>query len=362
MANYEKAGVNRGAANESVKKIGFFVKKTFNKNVFGGFGSFSGAVDVSFLKKYKRPILVSTIDGVGTKVKIAKLRNKWGTVGQDIANHCSNDLLACGGKPLFFLDYIASSKINPRRIAEIVKGMSIACKKLDCPIIGGETAEMPGVYESGETDIAGCMVGVVDAPNFIDGKKIRAGDVLVGLASSGLHTNGYSLARNVLLKKKLDKKTARSVYTRYVSRLRRDNNIQYTLEYNKKILNDLLAVHKSYSKNVLDLMKQVEVKGIVHVTGGGFIENIPRILPRGVGVLVDKSAWRVPKIFQAIQKKGNVSWQEMFRVFNMGIGLVLVVKESDAKKAVGFLAKRKEKALKIGKAIKQREGRVLFHG
>ena len=334
MAGYGAAGVSRDAANESVKKIGFFVKKTFNKNVFGGFGSFSGAIDVSFLKKYRRPILVSTIDGVGTKVKIAKLRNKWDTVGQDIVNHCSNDILAVGGKPLFFLDYIASSKIEPKHVAQIVKGMGIACKELDCPLVGGETAEMPGVYESGETDIAGCMVGAVDAKNFVDGKKIRAGDALIGLASSGLHTNGYSLARKVLLESGVG----------------------------EKFLHELLLVHKSYSKNVLDLMESVEVKGIVHVTGGGFVENIPRILPKGIGVRIDKGAWGVPEIFRLISEKGNVGELEMFRVFNMGIGLILVVEESAAQKALGFLAKRKEKAFLIGKAIKQMEGRVLFHG
>ncbi|MBI2598158.1 MAG: phosphoribosylformylglycinamidine cyclo-ligase [Candidatus Diapherotrites archaeon] len=334
MNSYKKAGVNIDAGNAAVKRLRKHVKKTFNKTVVKEIGSFAGALNASFLKKFKKPLLVSTIDGVGTKVKIAKMTGTWHTVGADIVNHSSNDILALGASPLFFLDYIASSKIKPAQVAEIVRGMSIACKKLACPLIGGETAEMPGVYEKGEVDIAGCMVGVVDAKKIIDGSSIKGGDLLIGLASSGLHTNGYTLARKVLLKKM----------------------------GLKKILRKLLAVHKSYSKTILKLAQKIELRGIAHITGGGLVENIPRILPKGIGAEIDKSSWRVPKIFTLIQRNGKVQEAEMYHTFNMGIGLVLFVSPKNASMALKFLKKRKEKAFLIGKAIKNRKRTVEFYG
>ena len=333
MTSYKNAGVDIKASYESVKKIKIYAKDTFNKSVLQGVGAFSGAMDVSFLKKFKTPVLVSTIDGVGTKVKLATQSNVWHTIGQDIVNHCSNDLLVHGAKPLFFLDYLAFSSLAPKKVTQIVRGMSIACKKLGCVLIGGETAQMPEVYRKKEFDIAGCMVGATDEKNLVTGKSIMVGDILIGLGSNGLHTNGFSLARKVLLKKK-----------------------------NKKILKELLKIHKSYSKNVLALLKKVKINGMVHVTGGGLIDNTPRILPQRMGVLINKSSFKPPKIFSLIQKKGHVSEAEMFRTFNMGIGFVIVVSPKHAKKAVSFLKKRKEKVFLIGKVIKERLSRALFYG
>lgn len=334
MTTYKKTGVNIDAAKKSVKKIGVLAKSTFNERVLQGIGGFSGAVDVSFLKKFEHPVLVSTIDGVGTKVKIAQLLEKWDTVGADIVNHCSNDLLALGAKPLFFVDYIAAEKLDAKKVASIVRGMSVACRKLDCPLIGGETAQMPGVYGKSETDIAGCMVGVVEKNDLVDGSKIMENNILLGLGSSGLHTNGYTLARKVLLKNKNE----------------------------KKVLNELLSVHRSYSKNILDLMKTIRVNGIAHITGGGLTENIPRILPKNIGVVIDRFSWGIPKIFLKIMEQGQVGEEEMFRVFNMGIGLVLIVPAENSKKAFDFLKERKEKVFLIGKTINDPKKRVSYFG
>jgi len=331
MSSYKDAGVDIDAGNESVKRIKGLVKETHNPHVLTGLGSFGGAYSLAKVSKMKNPVLVSTIDGVGTKLKVASAMQNWKTIGEDIVNHCSDDILAMGAKPLFFLDYLASDSILPKNVQDIVSGMAKACKEVDCALIGGETAEMPGVYSKGEHDVVGCMVGVVEKSKIIDGSKIKSGDVLIGLASNGLHTNGYSLARYVLFEK---------------SHL---NPKDYFKEFGGTLGDELLKVHKSYSKNVLGLIEKIKVKGIAHITGGGLVENIPRILPKGLDAEYDYSSIEVPYIFKLIQSSREIDEKEMFRVFNMGVGLVLVMSKADAPKAIDFLNKKGEKAWILGK-------------
>jgi phosphoribosylformylglycinamidine cyclo-ligase len=335
MISYKEAGVDINAGNEAEELIGKVVKSTYNKNVIAGVGAFGAAFSLKDAFKMKEPVIVSTVDGVGTKLKVAALMKKWDTIGQDIVNHCSNDILAMGAKPLFFMDYIAAEKINPSRIAEIVKGMAKACKELDCSLIGGETAEMPGVYLEDEHDVVGMMVGIVERKKMIDGSKIKEGDVLIGLASTGLHTNGYSLARKVLFN---EAGLGVNDFSDYLGRT---------------IGEALLEPHKSYSKPVLSLMKKIEVKGIAHITGGGLGENVPRIIPKNLTPDFDLNSIHTPKIFKLIQEKGNVSNEEMFKTFNMGVGLVLVVKKTDANATIEFLKKNGETAWLLGKITKK---------
>ncbi len=312
MANYKDAGVNIAAADLATSKFKKHVKKTLTKDVLLGVGAFGGAIDVSSLKKMKSPVLVSSIDGVGTKIKIAAATNKWDTVGKDLVNHCANDILCSGAKPLFFLDYIASSKLEPEIVESIVKGMSEACIELGIPLLGGETAEMPGVYAEKEHDVVGCIIGVADREDLLNGSKIKKGDVLLGLESNGLHTNGYSLARKVLLE---------------IANYELNAPIK---ELGKTLGEELLKVHRTYSKEVLALRKKFRINGITHITGGGLVDNVPRTLPKGLGAKILKSKIKVPKIFRLIKLNGKVDDVEMFKVFNMGIGLVLVVSSNDA--------------------------------
>ena len=318
------------AGNTSEEIITEAVKKTYNPNVMMGVGGFGAVYSLAKVKKMKNPLLVATTDGVGTKLKVAAMMNKFDTVGQDIVNHCSNDLLAMGAEPLFFLDYIASSSIDLGRVGEIVKGMADACEKIVCPLIGGETAEMPGVYREGEHDIVGFMVGVVEKKKLLDGSAIKKGDVLIGMASNGLHTNGYSLARKVLFDK------AEYKVSNYIE------------DIGATIGDELLKVHKSYSNNVLALMKKVRVKGVAHITGGGLVENLPRIMPPKLQASLKHSSIEFPPIFKLIQRLGHISTEEMFHTFNVGIGLVIVVARRDTKKTIEFLRKRGEKAWQIG--------------
>ena len=333
MASYKDAGVDIDAGNESVRLIKDKIKTTFNKNVLTGIGAFGGAFSLAGLKGMKEPVLVSTIDGVGTKLKVAAKAGKWNNVGRDIVNHCSNDILGLGAKPLFFLDYIAASKIEPKRIEEIVSGMADACKEFGCALIGGETAEMPGVYEKGEHDLAGCMIGVVDRKKIIDGSKIKKGDCLIGIASNGLHTNGYSLARKVLFE-----------------------DAGFSVEDSPAGLGTtlgeaLLQSHRSYSKVVLALSEKISVKGIAHITGGGLIENVPRIIPSGLKAEFDYTSIPKQPIFELLKEKGELPDSELYRVFSMGVGLVVVVKKSDASFAVDFLSKKGEIAWVFGRVM-----------
>src|SRR3989344_3589160 len=331
---YENAGVNIGAGNEAVARIKKHVKATHSGIVLGDFANFAGVVSLKKFSKMKEPLLVSTMDGVGTKIKIAAAMNKWDTVGQDIVNHCSNDVLPVGAEPLFFLDYIAASKIKAENVESIVSGMSKACKEVGCALIGGETAEMPSVYAEGEHDIAGCMVGIVDRKESIDSSKIKAGDILLALPSNGLHTNGYSLARKVLIDESWM------------------NINEYVKELGCSVGEEMLKPHKSYSKSVLALNQKIKVKGIAHITGGGLVENIPRILPTGIGAEIDEQKIKVQPIFSMLQEKGNISREEKYRVFNMGVGLIIAVAKPDAEKAMKILAKSGQDSYYIGRAVK----------
>ena len=335
MSSYKEAGVDIDAGIKSVELIKKEVKTTHNSRVLNNIGAFGGLFSLSEVCKMKDPLLVSTIDGVGTKLKIASQMNKWQGVGEDIVNHCSDDILALGAKPLFFLDYLASDKLVPENIASVVSGMAKACREINCAIVGGETAEMPGVYKEKEHDIAGCMVGVVEKKKIIDGSKIKENDIIIGLASNGLHTNGYSLARHVLFEKAKLKPT------------------DFVKELNNTVGDELLKVHKSYSKNVLALAEKIEIKGIAHITGGGLVENVPRILPKSLKAEFDYSSIKVPEIFKLIQKQGNIAQEEMFRVFNMGVGLVIVIAKKDKEKAITFFNAVSENAWILGKIIKK---------
>ena len=332
--NYKDSGVDIDAGNEAVRRIKDKVKTTFSKEVVTGLGTFGAMYDASWLKDYKQPILVQSIDGVGTKLKIAKMAGKFETVGEDIVNHCCGDILCQGAKPLTFLDYIASDKLQPKEIEEMVMGMVKACQAAGVSLIGGETAEMPGVYEKGEHDIAGCILGVVEKDKIITGDKIKEGDMVLGLQSSGLHTNGFSLARKIFFE---------------INSYTVDNQFD---ELHFSLGKELLAPHKNYSKSVLPILDKYEVKGIAHITGGGLIENIPRILPQKTSVEIKKHSWEILPIFKLIQRLGGIKEDEMYRVFNMGIGLVIIVGTKNLEPVKKLLANAGEKVNEIGRVVK----------
>lgn len=310
---YKKAGVDIDAGDETIRRIKGLVRSTFNERVLSDLGLFGGFFDAKF-SEYNHPVLVSSTDGVGTKLKIAFLMNKHDTVGQCLVNHCVNDILTSGAKPLFFLDYFATGKLYPEVAFQVVSGFVEACRNNECVLIGGETAEMPSFYSDSEYDISGTIVGIVEKDKIINGKKIQRGDVLIGLKSNGLHTNGYSLARAVLLEKfSLD---------------------DYFPELNSTLGEELLRVHKSYLKVATPLLQEGIIDGVSHITGGGIIGNSIRILPEGLGLKIDWNAWEIPFIFELIQREGNISDDEMRRVFNLGIGLVLFTKPEFADKVV----------------------------
>src|SRR3989338_3338976 len=292
---YKDAGVDVDEWNKTEDAIGSYVKSTFTKNVLGEFGSFGGLFELD--KKYKNPVLVSSTDGVGTKLKIAVLANMHDTVGQDLVNHCVNDILVQGAEPLFFLDYIGTGKLKKENIVELIKGFAKACKENGCALVGGETAELPKLYQPGDYDLAGFIVGVVEKDKLIDGSKIKAGDKLLALKSSGLHTNGYSLAIKVLLDHAGYKLTDK------IPELVNDNE---GLKYST--LGDaLLAVHRSYLHEIKKLFAAgIEVKGLSHITGGGLVDNIPRILPKNTSALIDTKSWKVPALFRLIQKHAEI--------------------------------------------------------
>ncbi len=308
---YADAGVDISAGNRAVELIRQSVQDTFRPGVLAGIGGFGGlfALDTG---KYREPVLVSGTDGVGTKLRIAFLTGKHDTIGIDVVAMCVNDILTLGAEPLFFLDYLATGKLEPEQVAEIVNGVAAGCRLAGCALIGGETAEMPGFYAPGEYDIAGFAVGVVERDKIIDGKKIIPGDLLIGLAASGLHSNGFSLARRVLLEK--DE--------------RRVDRVHPALGCT--IGEELLRPTRIYVSLVLPLLEKFAIKGIAHITGGGLLENVPRILPPGTAVQIDTGAWQIPPVFRIIAEEGPVEKEEMFRVFNMGIGMVLVVAKEQA--------------------------------
>ena len=312
---YKDAGVDIAAGNEMVNRIKPLVKSTFNEKVLSEIGLFGGFYDGTF-PEMKHPILVASTDGVGTKLKVAFMMNKHNTVGQCLVNHCVDDILCCGAKPLFFLDYFATGKLNPNVGVEVVEGFVAACKENKCALIGGETAEMPSLYQDGEYDMSGTIVGVVDKEKIVNGKKIKAGDILIGLKSTGLHTNGYSLARKVLFPKYDVNQTVAELGTTV-------GGLEITVG------EALLAVHCSYLNEVLPLVEAEKLNGISHITGGGMIGNISRILPTDCKLEIDWHSWERLPIFDLIQKEGNIAEDEMRMAFNLGIGMVLVVSEEN---------------------------------
>ena len=333
MINYKNSGVDIDAGNEAVKRIKDKVKATFDKNVVTGLGTFGAMYNASWLKDYQEPILVQSIDGVGTKLKVAQMAGNLTMVGEDIVNHSCNDILCQGAKPLTFLDYIAADKVSPKEIKDMVSGMVKACKEAGVSLIGGETAEMPGVYLPGEHDIAGCITGVVEKEKIITGDKIKEGDTVLGLASVGLHTNGFSLARKIFFES-----GEYNVDSRF-------EELHFSLG------KELLVPHHNYAPAVLPILEKYEIKGIAHITGGGLVENVPRDLPAGLSLQITKNSWPVLPIFKLIKRLGNVAEEEMYRVFNMGIGLVLIV-GADFKSVKADLEKAGEKVYEIGKIVK----------
>lgn len=314
MSNsYKKAGVDIDAGDKIVKKIKEFAKSTFNTNVLSDIGLFGGFYEID-LSKYNNPVLVSSVDGVGTKLKIAFALDKHNTIGQDLVNHCVNDIAVCGAEPLYFLDYLAFGKLDPDKAAKIIEGFSIACKENGCALIGGETAEMPGMYDYNEYDMSGTIVGIVDKSRIINGNGIKKGDVLLGFTSNGLHTNGYSLARKVLFEK-----------------FNLSDNLN---ELNTTLGEELLRIHKSYLKLIYILKTNLDIKGFSHITGGGIVGNTKRILPDGLTLKINWEAWNIPAIFGLIQRSGNIRIEEMRKVFNLGIGLIAVISGSDVDKAI----------------------------
>ena len=328
--SYEASGVNLEAGYEVVSRIKKHVASTNRPGVMGNIGAFGGMFDLASLG-YKEPILVSGTDGVGTKLKIAFAIDKHDTIGIDAVAMCVNDVLAQGAEPLFFLDYVAVGKNEPAVVEAIVAGVAEGCRQAGCALIGGETAEMPGMYQPGDYDIAGFTVGAVDRCNLIDGSKVKTGDVLVGIASSGVHSNGFSLVRKVVA----------------------DAGLEFDKKYEETgdltLGEMLLTPTRIYVKPVLDVIRNVDVHGVAHITGGGFDENIPRILHEGQGIEVKEGSWEILPVFRLLEKYGNVPHREMFNIFNMGIGMVLAVDEKDAAKAIEILEKHGEKATVIGK-------------
>ena len=309
--SYSDAGVDIDAATRATDKIKELARRTFNERTLSEIGSFGGMFDGSF-PKLKQPVLVASADGVGTKLKIAFVTGVHNTVGRDLVNHCVNDILVQGARPLFFLDYIATGKLSPDVVASIIEGVTNGCRENGTVLLGGETAEMPGFYHEGEYDIAGFIVGVVDREKIIDGKTIAAGDVLLALPSAGLHTNGYSLARKLFFE-----------VAGYEPQTRLPGLEMTAGEA-------LLLPHLSYLKALEGLLDRGLIKGLAHITGGGLTDNIPRILPEGTAVKIEKGSWPVPPLFELLRRLGNVSESEMYRTFNMGVGMVIVCSPSDA--------------------------------
>jgi len=329
---YASAGVDVDLGNKLKRGIHSLVRQTHGPLVLGKIGGFGGLFRANF-HGIREPVLVASIDGVGTKLRVAFALNKHDTVGADLVNHCADDIAVLGARPLFFLDYIGCGKLEPRVFRQLLRGFSRASRSAGCALIGGETAQMPGMYRKGEYDLAGCIIGVVDRGNIIDGRKIRPGDVILGLESNGLHTNGYSLAREILFRKMRLKVTSRVPGSA------------------KTVGQELLRVHKNYQP-LLAKIPSGMIKGLAHITGGGLIDNLPRTLPSNCDAVIETKSWRAPRIFRVLEKNGKVDPQEMYQVFNMGIGMVAVVSEVDAQRVMSML-----KAKRIGQ-IARGNGRV----
>ncbi|HEX8888121.1 MAG TPA: phosphoribosylformylglycinamidine cyclo-ligase [Pyrinomonadaceae bacterium] len=330
--SYSDAGVSIEKATAATEKIKQLARSTFNERTLSEIGSFGGMFDGAF-PNLRQPVLVASADGVGTKLKIAFLTETHNTVGRDLVNHCVNDILVQGARPLFFLDYIATGVLAPDVVAGIVEGITVGCRENNCVLLGGETAEMPGFYAEGEYDIAGFIVGVVDRTKVIDGRDITAGDVLLALPSVGLHTNGYSLARKLFLE---------------VAGYRAETNVP---ELNQTVGEALLEEHKSYLRPLEGLLDAGLIKGLAHITGGGLTDNVPRILPEGTSVLIERDTWPVLPVFKLMQEIGHVSDTEMFRTFNMGVGMVIISSANAADAIKSHLKERGESVYEIGRVI-----------
>jgi len=327
---YAASGVNISQGDKFVETIKPLVKSTFSKGVLSGIGNFGAFFNIS--NSFENPVFVASTDGIGTKLKIAYSYDKYDTIGEDIVNHCVNDIAVCGAKPLFFLDYLAFGKLNSKVAVDVVKGIVRGCKKNGCSLIGGETAEMPDVYGKDDFDLAGTIVGIVERKKIIDKKNVRNGDVLIGFRSTGLHTNGYSLARKVLLKKyKLNR---------------------FIPELKNTLGSELLKVHTSYLKVIQLLIKKFKVHSFSHITGGGILGNTKRVVPAGLKINIDWKMWKWPAIFNLIQRDGNISENEMRNVFNLGIGLIAIVSKRDVYKITSYLKKIKQKYFIIGNLTK----------
>ena len=335
--SYEQAGVNLEAGYEVVRRIKKHVASTERLGVMGNIGAFGGMFDLSALN-VKEPVLVSGTDGVGTKLKLAFAMDKHDTIGIDAVAMCVNDVLAQGAEPLYFLDYVAVGANEPAKIENIVAGVAEGCRQAGCALIGGETAEMPGMYTEGEYDIAGFTCGVVEKSQLIDGSKVKVGDVLVGIASSGVHSNGFSLVRKVVSDAGLDL-----------------HAVLPELDAERKLGEVLLTPTRIYVKQVLDVIRNCDVHGVAHITGGGFDENIPRILKPGQGIEVTEGSWEILPVFRMLEKYGKIAHREMFNIFNMGIGMVLAVDAAEADKAIEILKSHGERASVIGR-VTDKEG------
>jgi phosphoribosylformylglycinamidine cyclo-ligase len=337
---YADAGVDIGRANQTKKRVKYLAHKTFTRGVLSEIGGFGGlfAIDKA---KYADPVLVSSVDGVGTKLKVAFEMNLHSTIGADLVNHCVNDIAVQGAAPMFFMDYLATGHLDPAIAEKVVEGVADACKHNGCALIGGETAEMPGFYRDGEYDLAGFIVGVVERERIITGKNVQIGDVILGLPSNGLHTNGYSLARKLLFE------VAHYSAETYVN------------EIKNKVGNELMRTHKSYWPALKKLVDGECVTAMAHITGGGITENLPRVLPRGTAALIELGSWPVLPLFEHLQQLGNVPQDEMLRTFNMGLGMLLVVPAKKFKKTQTVLERVGEKAYTVGRIVKG-ERKVLY--
>ncbi len=336
---YKSAGVSIAAGQRATELMSAAVRSTYGPEVLKGMGAFGGLYSADVLKEMSHPVLVASTDGVGTKTLVAAKLNRWHTLGHDLVNHCVNDILVQGARPLFFLDYVAAAALDPEQIATIVNGVAAACRNVGCALLGGETAEMPGVYVPGAIDLAGTVVGIVEHSHILDGSRIQTGDMLLGLAATGLHTNGYSLARSVL------------------EHLDWNDPID---ELDGTLGEALLEVHRCYLDPVQRWLEAgVDIRGLAHITGGGLIENLPRILPKGAGAVIHRGSWVEPPIFGVIQRVGSISNDEMFQVFNMGVGMVAVVPPEHISLAQATLP---DEAFFLGEIISEKVGVVIHTG
>lgn len=345
---YAQAGVDIDLGNRVKSTLPQMLASTHRSEVLGKVGGFGGLFALN-VKRFKQPILVSSVDGVGTKLKIAFAMDRHDTIGQDLVNHCVNDIAVLGAEPLFFLDYIGTGKLEPHVFREVIAGFVRGCVENQCALIGGETAQMPGFYQAGEYDVSGTIVGVVEKSRMLDGRSIRSGDAVIGIASSGLHTNGYSLARRIFFERMKLKPTSR------------------VPELSNTIGDELLKVHVSYGSVIQKLLRKFNrnnhprvVKGFAHITGGGFVDNIPRVLPGHCDARIHKHSWEMPPIFQLIEAKGGVAEQELYQVFNMGVGMTAIVAADKADPVLKFIRANQHRAWLIGEVVKGRgETRVV---